>query len=153
MVSVVGFLVMVSVVVFVVISVVAGKRLFMVSVAGLLVDSAAAGGSNISECIERFLVVCVFRTGFRRWFLSWFPLRLFMVSVTCFYIWFPSWQENVCFYCFRRCFVVWFPSWQGTLFNGFRRFVVYGFRLLQDRGFLSDGNRKTKQQQDVSVTN
>ena len=50
---------------------------FMVSVAGLLVDSAAAGGSNILECIERFLVfVCVFRTGFRRLF--------FMVSITLF---------------------------------------------------------------------
>ena len=35
----------------------------------ILVDSAAAGGSTILECIERFLVVfCVFRTGFRRWF-------------------------------------------------------------------------------------
>ena len=31
-------------------------RLLMVSVAGLLVDSAAAGGSNILECLERFLV-------------------------------------------------------------------------------------------------
>ena len=38
------------------------KRYFMISVAGFLVDSAAAGGSMILECIERFLVfVCVFR--------------------------------------------------------------------------------------------
>ena len=50
---------------------------FMVSVGGLLVDSAAAGGSIILEHIERFLVFCVFRIGFRRWF--------FMVSVTFFH--------------------------------------------------------------------
>ena len=49
MVSVVDFFLMVSVV--------AGKHCCMVSVAGLLVDSAAAGGSNILECIERFLVL------------------------------------------------------------------------------------------------
>ena len=47
----------------------------MGSVAGLLVDSAAAGGSTILERIERFLVLfCILRTGFRRCFL-------FMVSV------------------------------------------------------------------------
>ena len=65
---------------FVMVSVVAGKRFFMVSVAGFLVDSAAAGGSNILECIERFLVVClcVFRIGFRRCFL--------MVSVRFVYV-------------------------------------------------------------------
>ena len=77
MVSIVGtFLFMVSVV--------AGKHVFMVSVAGLLVDSAAAGGSTIFECIERFLVCCVFGTGFRRWFLYGFRRgrkTLFMVSV------------------------------------------------------------------------
>ena len=48
------------------------KRLLMVSVAGLFVDSSAAGGSKILECIERFLCFCVFRTGFRRWFLYGF---------------------------------------------------------------------------------
>ena len=53
-------------------SVVAGKRCFMVSVAGFLVDSAAAGGSTILECIERFLVFCVFKTGFRRWLFDGF---------------------------------------------------------------------------------
>ena len=37
---------------------------------------------------------------------------------------------------------LWFPSWQGTFFYGFRRWFFYGFRLLQDRGCLSDGNRK-----------
>ena len=43
----------------------------------------------ILECVERFLVFCFFRAGFRRWLFSgfryaflWFPLRLFMVSVT-----------------------------------------------------------------------
>ena len=65
MVSVVGFFV-----------VVAGNCFLMVSVAGFLLDSAAAGGSNILERIERFLVFCAFRIGFHRWFL-WFPLRFF----------------------------------------------------------------------------
>ena len=46
----------------------------MVSVAGLLVDPAAAGGSKTLERIERLLIFCVFRTCFRRWFL-WFRLR------------------------------------------------------------------------------
>ena len=59
--------------------------LFYGFVAGLLVDSAAAGGSKILECIKRFLVcVCAFRTGFRRWFVYGF-LRgrktVFMASV------------------------------------------------------------------------
>ena len=104
-----------------------GRKTFvMVSVAGFLVDSAAAGGSNILECIERFLVVCVSRTGFRRWFL----------------LGFQSWLENV--------FVLWFPSL--VVCYGFRRWFCYGFRLLQDRGCLSDGNRN-KTYQDVSVTN
>ena len=57
----------------------------MVSVAGLLVDSAAAGGSKILECIERFLVCCVFRTGFRRCFCLMVSVvagtRFVMVSV------------------------------------------------------------------------
>ena len=80
------------------------------------------------ERIERFLVFCVFRTSFRRWFVMVSILagkRSFMVSVV--------------------GFVLWFPSWQGTFFDGFRRWCFYGFRLLQDRGFLSDGNQnKTK---------
>ena len=67
---------------------------FMVSVAGFLVASAAAGGSNILECIERFLVFFVLRTGFRRYF----------------FVWVPSWQETV---------VLWFPSF--VFFNGFSR--------------------------------
>ena len=43
---------MVSVVGFAMVSVVAGKHLFMVFVAGSLMDSAAAGGSKMLECIE-----------------------------------------------------------------------------------------------------
>ena len=35
-------------------------------------DSAAAGGCIIFERIERFLVFCVLRIGFRRWFLYGF---------------------------------------------------------------------------------
>ena len=78
----------------------------MVSVAGLLVDAAAAGGSNMLECIEQFLIV-VF-------------LFLGLVSVAVFFIWFPSWQENVCLwfpplFCLMvshvaRNVFVWFPS-------------------------------------------
>ena len=34
--------------------------LFVVSVAGFLVDSAAAGETNILERLKRFLVFCVF---------------------------------------------------------------------------------------------
>ena len=77
------------------ISVVAGKHVFclMISVAGFVVDSAAAGESKMLECIERFLVFVVF---------------LGLVSVAVFFG-FPSWQENVC---------LWFPS---LVFNGFRR--------------------------------
>ena len=67
--------------------------LFVVSVAGFLVDSAAAGGSNILERLERFLVCCVFRTGFRRWF----------------------------FYGFRRGRKTLFNGFRRCLFNGFRR--------------------------------
>ena len=125
---------MVSVVVFFLfmVSVVAGKLfLFMVSVPGFLVDSAAAGESIILECIERFLVVvCVFRTGFRRCFFFFF-LK-----------WFPSWQETLFFMVsvvgfsmvsvVARNVFLWFPS---LVFSN-------GFRLLQDRGCLSDGNRK-----------
>ena len=141
------------------------------------------GGSKTSERIERFLVFCVFSTGFRRWFL--------MVSVKLFYgfryvcLWIPSsdfwWilppQENPKFYnAIPRCFVflvlvsvvgfLWFPSWQENILYGFRRrlfngfcrgkerflivsvvfsLFVNGFPLLLDRGFLSDGNRNTKE--------
>ena len=66
------------------------EKMFMVSVAGCLVDSAAAGGSIILECIERFLVACVFRAGFRRWFFMVSVVagkRCFMVSVVgCFMV-------------------------------------------------------------------
>ena len=64
------------------------KTFLMVSVAGLLVDSAAARGSMILECIERFLVFGVLRTGFRRWFYGQENM----------FFWFPSF-----FYDFRRC--------------------------------------------------
>ena len=57
---------------FFMVSVVAGKHFLMDSVAGLLVDSAAAGGSIILQRIERFFVFCVFRTGFCRWFFNGF---------------------------------------------------------------------------------
>ena len=53
--------------------------LFTVPVAGFLVDSAAAGGSIILECIKRFLVFDVF---------------LGLVSVAVFCLWFPSWRGN-----------------------------------------------------------
>ena len=71
----------------------------MVSVAGFFVDSADAGGSDILECIERFLVfvflglisvVGLFKVsvtlfyGFR-YMVLWFPLR-FMVSVAGFLV-------------------------------------------------------------------
>ena len=148
MVSVVGFLFMVSVV--------AGKQLFLVSVAGLLVDSAAAGGSMILECIKRFLVVVFlglvsvagFVYGFRR------GRKTFcMVSVVGLFHGFRRGKER-CLW-FLSLFVLWFPSWQGTfLFMVSVVVCVQGFRLLQDRGCLSDGNRELrKTHQDVSVTN
>ena len=93
--------------IFCMVSVVTGKRFVMVAVAGCSMDSAVAGGFNILEPIEWFLVLGVFRIGFRRWLFDGFrrgKKRLFMVSVV-------------------GCF-------------------VYGFRLLQDRGSLSDGNHK-----------
>ena len=79
---------------------------FRVSVVGYLVDSAAAGGSNILEQLERFLDLCVFRTGFRRWLFNGF--RYVIV------LW------------FRLSFVLWFPSWQEMLFYGFRRWLFNG---------------------------
>ena len=107
----------------------------MVSVAGFRVDSAAAGGSKMLECIERFLVVCVFRTGFRRCFCLWFPLRFVMVSVT-FVYGFRRWIFGG--FCRRRriqnlegierflvllflglvsvAVSLWFPSWQERVF-------------------------------------
>ena len=66
---------------------------------------------------------------------------------------------------FRRGRKTLFDGFRRWLFDGFRRGkecfvmvslvgVVYGFRLLQDRGSLSDGNNQTKnKQRDVSVTN
>ena len=85
----------------------------MVSVARCLVDSATAGGSTNLECFERFLVFCAFRTGFRR--------SLFvMVSVV---------AATHCFYGFRRWMV-----------SVVARNFCHGFRLLQDRGCLSDEN-------------
>ena len=40
-----------------------------------------------------------------------------------------------------------------VVFLFFLFFLLNGFQLLQDRGCLSDGNRKTNNHQDVSVTN
>ena len=99
----------------------------MVSVAGFLVDSAAAGGSNILEGIERFLVVCcVLRTGFRRWFVYGFRRG-----------------RKTLFDGFRRWFVYGFRRGEERFFvYGFRRCCFHGFRPLQDRGCLSDGIRK-----------
>ena len=46
-------------------------------------------------------------------------------------------------YGFRRWFVYMVSVVAGNVFfNGFRRWLFNGFRLLQDRGSLSDGNRK-----------
>ena len=91
--------------------VVAGKRCLMVSVAGFWVDSAPAGGSNILECIERFLVFVVFLglasvAGF------------FMVSVV-------TGKRCFMFSVVGFCMALWFPSWQGTLLNGFRRWFLF----------------------------
>ena len=95
----------------------------MVSVARICVDSATAGGSIILEHIERFLLFA---------FLG-------LVSVAGF-VWFPSWQENVV-YGFRRLFCYDFRRGKERFVKGFRRWLFfYGFRLLQDRGCLSDGN-------------
>ena len=70
---------------------------------------------------ERFLMVSVVARE-----------RFLMVSVVAgnVFLWFPS------------LLFLWFPSWQGTLFMVSVVGVFYGFRLLQDRGCLSDGNRK-----------
>ena len=106
---------------------------FMVSVAGFLVDSAAAGGSNIFEGIERLAVFGVFRTGFRRWFLYGFRRgrkTCFMVSVV--------------------GFVEWFPSWQGTFFM----VSVVGFVMVSGcyRTAAFSPMETVKKHQDVSVT-
>ena len=90
------------------VSVVAGNRCFMVSVAGFLVDSAAARGSIFLERIERLLAFRVFRTGFRRWFVYGFRRgrKAFLFVVYGFrrfsFLWFPSWQGTFC--------LLWFPS-------------------------------------------
>ena len=77
----------------------------MISVAGLLVDSAAGGGYTILECIERFLVFfCVFRAGFRRWLFNGFRYVFFL------------------FYGFRYVCLL-FP----LLLYGFRRWTFGGF--------------------------
>ena len=106
-----------------------GRKTFvMVSVAGCLVDSAAAGGSISLECIERFLVFM---------FLGLVSVAGFcMVSVV---------AGKHCLYGFRRCFVMCLflvSAVARNVFYGFRRWLFYGFRLLQDRGCLSDGNHK-----------
>ena len=91
----------------------------------ILMDSAVAGGSEISECIERFLVL--------GWFLGLVSVAvLFTVSVVAgkHLLWFPS----LVFYGFRR-------GKERCLFVSVVCFV-YGFPLLQDRGSLSDGNHK-----------
>ena len=95
--------------------------------------------------------------GFRRWLFNGFRRR--RKRFLCFYG-FRRW-----FFCYgfrrgRKTFRYGFRRW---FFNGFRRgkerfcmvSVVgcfYAFRLLQDRGSLSDGSHK-KQHQDASVTN
>ena len=128
---------------------------FMVSVAGFWVDSAAAGGSIILERILRFLVLCVFRTGFNRWF--------FTVSVTLFYNLryvfdgFRRWilvdsaaaggskiLERILRFLvlcvFRNGFRRWlfYGSRRGrkTFFNGFHRWCFYGFRRGKERFLL-----------------
>ena len=54
-------------------------------------------------------------------------------------------------YGFRRWFFM-VSIVAGNVVYGFRRWFFNGFRLLQDRGCVSDGNRN-KNHQDVSVTN
>ena len=92
---------------------------------------------------------------FSLWFPSWQVTFSFMVSAVArnVFLWFPSWQGTF-FYGFRRgrerFFMV---SVVGILMvsvvarNVFLMVSVVflflnGFRLLQDRGCLSDGNRK-----------
>ena len=106
------------------VSVVAGTSICcVVSVAGFSMDSAVAGGFIILERLESFLVFWVLRTGFRRWlFVSVVAgKRLLMVSVVgCLMVFVVA--RSVC---------LWFLSFH---------FLLNGFRLLQDRGSLSDGN-------------
>ena len=78
-----------------------------------------------------------------------------LVSIAVFCLWFPSWQENIYF----MVSVVGFLFLYGFRLGKERSFMVsvvgflfYGFRLLQERGCLSDGNRN-KNHQDVSATN
>ena len=92
----------------------AGKRLFMVSVAGFSMDSAVAGGFNILEVSSD----------------SSFLGFLGLVSVAGF-LWFPSWQENCC-YGFRR--------W---LLNGFRRGKEHLFMVSVVGLFMASGCYRT----------
>ena len=48
------------------------------------------------------------------------------------------------FYGFRRWLFYGFRRGRERFFYGFRRWFFYGFRLLQDRGCVSDGNRKKR---------
>ena len=133
--------------------------LFMVSVAGLLVVSAAARGSNILERLKRFLVCCVFETGFRRWLsngflyaLLWFPLRCLMISVAGLLVDSAASRGSTILERlkrflvvhvfrtgFRRCFCLRLPLCfvvmvSFTFVYGFR-YVVYGFRRWIFGGF------------------
>ena len=74
-----------------------------------------------------YIYICLVRLGNYQDVFLWFPSS---TSPNVF-VWFPS---LVVFYGFRRRRkrFLWFPS----------LVVFYGFRLLQDRGCLSDGNRK-----------
>ena len=143
------------------------QRLFMMSVVGFLMASVVAG--NICLWFPS-LVFSWFPSwqenmfyGFRRWTLGGFchrrrihKFRMYRAIPSffwCFQDWFPSLfflcngfrrgMNKFYFYGFRRlCFwvsvvarnvFVWFPSLVSCL---------YGFRLLQDRGCLSDGSGK-----------
>ena len=110
----VGFLFMVSVV---------AGNVFMVSVAGFSRDSAVAGGFIILESIEWFLVL-----GFLG--LVSVAVFVFMVSVV---------AGKRCFMAsVVACLMVSVVA--RNVLYGFRHFFLFGFRLLQDRGSLYDGN-------------
>ena len=100
---------MVSVVGFVIVSPSSQETCFMVSIAGLLVDSVAAGGSTILEGIERFLVCLVF-------------LGLGSVAV-CFMVSVVAGKRFCMVSVVGFCLLL--PSWQGTLFYGFRRWFLF----------------------------